>query len=229
MVSDINLNFVEEGSGETLILLHGNHEDSSLFSAQLQDLSDRYRVIAIDTRGHGKSPKGEKPFRLTTFADDLKNFMDSHKIQKAHILGFSDGGNIALLFAMKNPEMVSSLILNGANLYPSGMKLNVLLETYWDYFVQSFGSLFSEHYRSEREFTRLMVKEPQIKRDELKGLKIPTLVVVGTDDMIKESHSKSIAQSIPGAIFETLEGNHFIVYEKSPDFNILVGNFLDNL
>ena len=119
---NIKLNYEERGQGFPLILLHGNGENLTYFKDQIAFFSDEYRVIAVDTRGHGRSPRGIAPFTIRQFADDLREFMEELGIDRAHILGFSDGGNIAAVFAMKYPEKVEKLILNGANLDPSGVK-----------------------------------------------------------------------------------------------------------
>ena len=79
-------------------------------------------MIAVDTRGHGRSPRGRGTFTLERFADDLKGFLDRRGLRRIILLGFSDGGNIALIFALKYPGYVDRLILNGANLNPFGMK-----------------------------------------------------------------------------------------------------------
>lgn len=75
---DIEHYYVEQGSGFPLILLHGNGEDVSYFEHQMEPFSEHFRVIAIDTRGHGKTPRGEAPFTIRQFADDLLSFMDAH-------------------------------------------------------------------------------------------------------------------------------------------------------
>ena len=124
---DIRLNSLERGADTPLILLHGNGESLEYFRSQIDFFSARYRVIALDTRGHGGSPRGEAPFTIAQFAEDLLSFMDSLHLSSAHILGFSDGGNIALCFALKHPERVRRLILNGANLDPSGVKRRMQL------------------------------------------------------------------------------------------------------
>jgi len=103
---DVRLHCVERGSGEPLVLLHGNGEDGSYFAAQVERFQRDYRVIAVDTRGHGGSPRGTAPFTLEQFASDLAAFMDERGIESAHILGFSDGANIALLFALRWPDRV---------------------------------------------------------------------------------------------------------------------------
>lgn len=103
---DIELHYEERGAGEPLILLHGNGGDCSYFSGQMDAFARRFRTIALDTRGHGASPRGKKPFTISQFADDLANFMDERGIARAHLLGFSDGGNIALVFALRHPDRV---------------------------------------------------------------------------------------------------------------------------
>lgn len=115
---DIRLCCVEAGEGFPLVLLHGNGEDHTYFKRQMGPFSQHFRVIAVDTRGHGESPRGTAPFTLEQFAEDLKEFLDGRSITRCHLLGFSDGGNIALLFALKYPEYVEKLILNGADLVP---------------------------------------------------------------------------------------------------------------
>ena len=122
---DIEHYFIEKGDGYPLILLHGNGENCEYFEGQMDELSDSFHVYAIDTRGHGKTPRGERPFTIRQFADDLLGFMDAHQIVKAHLLGFSDGGNIAMVFAMTYPERVNRLILNGANLDAGGVKRKI--------------------------------------------------------------------------------------------------------
>ena len=127
MQDNIKLNYIEKGEGFPLILLHGNGENGEYFLHQTEHFSKTYRVIAVDTRGHGSSPRGTAPFSIRQFADDLHYFMDELNIEKANILGFSDGGNIAMLFALKYPERVEKLILNGANLNAKGVKFSVQL------------------------------------------------------------------------------------------------------
>ena len=121
-MSDIHLHYTRQGSGPPLLLLHGNGEDGGYFVRQTEYFSRHYTVYALDTRGHGRSPRGAGPFTMARFAQDLLDFMDEQKLERAHLLGFSDGGNIALTFALLHPERVDRLVLNGANLDPGGVK-----------------------------------------------------------------------------------------------------------
>lgn len=223
---DISLNYLEKGEGKPLILLHGNGEDNSYFVYQVAYFSRFYRVLAIDTRGHGQSPRGTAPFSIQQFAEDLRDFLDQQEIPKAHILGFSDGGNIALTFALRYPERVDRLILNGANLFPSGVKAAVQLPIVLGYRAASLSAKRSLKAKHKAELLGLMVNEPNIQPEELNGLTVPTLVIAGTRDMIKEAHTRLIARSLPNARLVLLPGDHFIANKEPAAFNRAVRNFL---
>lgn len=223
---DIQLNFIEQGQGQPMVLLHGNGEDSSYFVHQIAHFSKSYRVIAIDTRGHGQSPRGERPFAIKQFAEDLKDFLDARNITKAVILGFSDGGNIALGFALKYPERVEKLILNGANLFPSGVKPLYQWPIEVGYRIAKLFSNKSEKAKQNAEMLGLMVNEPHIDPSELAHLTMPVLVVAGTKDMIKESHTRLIYKSLPNAQLAFVEGDHFVANKNAEAFNKVVTDFL---
>lgn len=223
---DINLYYQEQGEGEPLFLLHGNGEDGTYFVNQLSFFSDRYRVIAVDTRGHGKSPRGTVPFTMEQFAVDLHKLMDELEIQKAIILGFSDGANIAMKFALKYPDRVKALILNGGNLNTKGVKRSIQIPIEIGY---RFAKLFagkSEEAKSHMEILGLMVNEPNIEPEQLRMIQAPTLVIAGTRDMIKQEHTEIIAQSMPNAKLSVIPGDHFVAYKNPEVFNKVVEDFL---
>lgn len=225
-MNDIQMYYIEQGQGEPLILLHGNGESSDYFERQIACFSHDYRVIALDTRGHGQSPRGEKPFTIKQFAEDLHDFMDEKGIEKAILLGFSDGGNIALEFALKHPQRVEKLILNGANLYPSGVKPLYQKPIEIGYRLAKMFSEKSEKARRNAEMLGLMVNEPHIDPEELSKLTMPVLVVAGTKDMIKESHTRLIYNSLPNAQLSLIDGDHFIANKNPEPFNQAVTSFL---
>lgn len=215
---DIKLNYIQKGAGETLILLHGNGENSDYFKNQIEYFSKNYNVLAIDSRGHGKTSIGTKPFTLSQFADDLKNFLDNRSLTSVNILGFSDGANMALIFALRYPMYAKRLILNGANLYPSGVKLKHNIPTYFSY-------LFSplEH---KKKLMKLMISEPNLNSSQLHNITNDTLVIAGKFDMIKESHTKLIANSLPNSTLKIIDGDHFIAQSNALVFNSVVEDFL---
>ena len=281
----MNLYTKESGAGQPMVLLHGNGEDSSYFVNQMPFFESKYHVIAVDTRGHGRSPRGQGAFTLERFAEDLKEFLDRRGLRRIILLGFSDGGNIALIFALKYPGYVDRLILNGANLNPFGMKSSVLVDVVREYvgivgklWLQKSGigqvrekmQMAAEKMRTEKQFSKdnkklneqkdlnkqqrrschkeknlekkrkacernihqkellsLMLFEPWIRPELLHRLKMPVLVVVGSDDMIRERHTRRIARSLPNARLRILEGTHFIAAEKPDAFNQCVKAFLE--
>ena len=222
---DIELFYTKTGSGPTLLLLHGNGEDSTYFVHQVEEFSRDFTVYAIDTRGHGKSPRGAAPFTISQFADDLLSFMDQQGLPQADILGFSDGGNIALTFALRHPDRVRRLILNGANLDPKGVKPLVQLPIVLGYHLASLSK--SPKARAHAELLGLMVNDPHIDPAELKKLTMPVLVIAGTKDMIQERHTRLIANRIPGARLALIPGDHFIASKAPTTFNRAVRQFLE--
>ena len=225
-MSDIQLHYIDQGQGQPLILLHGNGESCNYFEHQIPFFSKNYRVIAIDTRGHGKSPRGEKPFTIKQFAEDLRSFMDEKGMEKAILLGFSDGGNIALTFALKYPDRVEKMVVDGANLFPSGVKPLYQWPIEIGYRIAKLFAKKSEKAKQNAEMLGLMVNEPHIEPSELASLMMPVLVVAGNKDMIKESHTRLIYKSLPNAQLTILEGDHFVA-NKNPDaFNQVVAEFL---
>lgn len=221
---EISLYCQEQGAGAPLLLLHGNGEDGTYFVHQMDAFAQHYRVIAVDTRGHGKSPRGTASFTIRQFAEDLLDFMDALHLEKAHILGFSDGGNIALTFALRYPERVDRLILNGANLNPAGVKASVQIPIVVGFHI---ASLFrNEKARQHAALLGLMVKEPNFSPADLAKLTVPTLVIAGTKDMIQEKHTRLIADSIPNARLVLLSGDHFVANKNPEAFNRAVLVFL---
>jgi pimeloyl-ACP methyl ester carboxylesterase len=223
---DISHHYLEQGSGEVLILLHGNGEDCGYFRHQMEPFSRYYRVIAIDTRGHGQTPRGEAPFTIRQFAKDLLGFMDLHGIERADILGFSDGGNIAMVFALTHPERVRKLVLNGANLDASGVKRSVQIPIEIGYRMASLFAHKSLNAKKKAELLGLMVNDPALEPEELALIKAPTLVIAGTRDMIKDTHTRLIAGSIAGSKLVLIEGDHFIAGKCPEEFNRAVLDFL---
>ena len=225
---DIEHFYIEKGTGEPLILLHGNGADSGYFRGQIDAFAGRYHVYAVDTRGHGRTPRGGMPFTIRQFAEDLLGFMDEHQIEKAHLLGFSDGANIAMVFAVRHPGRVDRLILNGANLNSSGVKRRIQIPIELGYRIAKCFSGKSDEARRNAEMLGLMVNEPIVAPAELAGIRAKTLVIAGTRDMIKEAHTRLIAESIPDARLVFVKGDHFIANRNPAEFNRAVLDFLQS-
>lgn len=225
---DIEHFYIEKGQGQPIIFLHGNGQNCDYFQGQTDEFAKQYHVYAIDTRGHGRTPRGDMPFTIRQFAADLLGFMDGHQIEKTHLLGFSDGGNIAMVFAMQYPDRINRLILNGANLSTDGVKRTVQIPIEIGYRIAGKFSEKSGSARLNAEMLGLMVKEPDVTTEELMGIQAKTLVIAGTRDMVREEHTRLIAASIPDAKLQLIKGDHFIAGKRPKEFNQAVLEFLQS-
>lgn len=216
------------GNGQPLLLLHGDSQSIYAFYRQIGELSKQYKVIAVDTRGQGKSTdESTGPLSYDLFADDMKQLLDSLHISKTNILGWSDGGNTGLIMAIKYPQYVNKLAIMGANLFPTtdavpGSVLEQVREGI------SFRKKRDDPSAKEqvRLFTMLL-NEPHLTFDEMKKIQSPVLVMAGEHDMILEKHTRAIAAAIPNANLVIFKGaTHRAPIEVPAEFNAAVLSFL---
>ena len=220
--------FETYGAGEPLILLHGNGEDCTYFKNQIPALARYYKVYAVDTRGHGKTPRGEGKFSIRRFAEDLYDFFEWQHIQKAHVLGFSDGANIAMYFALAHPERIGKLVLNGGNIFPTGLKAYFNVPCQVGYRLLKYIPFKNEKINHFYELLKLMALEPHITPEQLHTIKVPALVLAGSHDIVKFSHSRLMAKSLPRCKFKIIEGGHMISSTDPQGYNEAVLHFLKN-
>jgi pimeloyl-ACP methyl ester carboxylesterase len=228
-LSNAKLYYETYGQGEPLLLLHGNSQSIAAFEFQIADLSKKFKVIAVDTRGQGQSSDettGALSYDL--FADDMRQLLDSLHIKKANILGWSDGGNTGLIMAVKYPEHVSKLAITGANLFPTTEALpdNVLKEVDKQLKVYQKGT--DEHSKMEARLFTMLLNEPHLSFNDLKTIKCPVLVMAGEHDLILEQHTMAIAAAIPKSQVVIFKGaTHYVPVDKPKEFNDAVINFFD--
>jgi pimeloyl-ACP methyl ester carboxylesterase len=212
-----------------LVFLHGNGEDLHIFDTQIRYFSECYRTIAIDTRGHGKSTRGEAPFTFQTFAQDLIAVFEALQIEKAHIVGFSDGAITALHLALTRPELVSSMILLGANYNPKGLLFMPRLQILFVYAYLSTASLFSEKMRKRKEIWGLMLlNQPNLTLEELSRITAPVLIVTGKHDMISPRHTDKMNRAIARSQQLIIpKGDHFWMFKQPEALNQCIVVFLN--
>lgn len=185
--------YKKSGSGQPVILLHGNGEDHSIFKELSDVLCKNFTVYAIDTRGHGESAvPGE--FHYSDMAADVVNFIRALKIESPILCGFSDGGITALLTAVHHSGLLSGLVVCGANLSPKGLKGKTLRE------IRRRAKL------GGNPLDELMLREPDIRETDLSCIRIPTFILAGEHDIVKPKETKRIASAIPNATLEILPG-----------------------
>lgn len=189
----VTLHYEQAGSGRPLILLHGNGESSGIFDKAIPLLAERFTVYAIDSRGHGQSsPVSE--YHYADMAQDVADFIRLLGLERPIVDGFSDGGIIALLLAIRHPDMVGGVIGSGVNVRPDGLKRRWL----W---LMRLQQLFRPS-----PLTELMLTEPDITDDELRMIRCPAVITAGSRDMLRQSHMRHIAEVIPSGRYLLLDG-----------------------
>ncbi len=218
-----------EENEEVLILLHGNSGNLHYFDEQIEYFKTKYKVVAIDSRGHGESSFGQGSLSLTVMADDLYAIVYNFGFNNFNLLGFSDGGSIAMYFAMRHGDMIKRLILVGANINPWGVKLRHQLPIFISYQMCRLASSLNPLMANlNKEYLGLMVNEPYILTEDLNKIKTKTLVIAGSKDMIRDSHTRKIAGSLPNSRLKIIKGGDHFVSKKRPDeFNSVLEEFLE--
>jgi pimeloyl-ACP methyl ester carboxylesterase len=192
-VNNINLYYEKSGTGKPLLLLHGNGETHKIFRKTMTLLAEHFTVYAIDSRGHGQSD-AVLEYHYDDFAEDIKCFIDELKLVRPILYGFSDGGIIGLLLASKYPQLLSQLIISGANTVPDGIRKG------WLKLFQRINAIVKDPKMT------MMLKEPNITTEMLRSIAIPTTVLAGSHDMVKRSHTEYIADNIPNSKLSILRG-----------------------
>lgn len=223
-VNNVDLYYEIYGEGEPLLLLHGNGQSISAFMNQIDFFSKRFKVILVDCRGRGNSSFDyNKELTYTLEANDISLFLEKIGIEKTHIFGWSDGGIIGLIMAMKYPEKVNKLIAMGANINPQGLKdLDGMFNTIKELKKGNDGKndLFISLYK-------LMAYYPKLNYDDLKVIKAKTLIMAGDRDVIKNVHTIKMYEAIKGAQLAILPNEtHYFPEENPSFFNELVLKFL---
>ena len=218
---------------QTLLLLHGGLSNSDLMLDAIGGpLAETYRVAAFDRRGHGRTADTSEPFHYATMADETIAFLE-YLGGPAHLVGWSDGGNVGLLVALQRPDLVGRLVLIGSNYHHDGLQPMPI-----DADSSALESL-QEHY-SERspdgpehfgevvgKSLTMFASEPQLTVDDLRTVSVPVLVLVGDDDLMHLSHTCSLYESIPGAQLAVVPGTSHLLPLETPDETVrIVERFL---
>ena len=234
-VNGTKIFFAQFGAGEPVLLMHGGMGSSNYFGHQIPTLARHFSVIAMDTRGHGRSPVTSATFSYRLFADDVAALMDHLGIAKASLVGWSDGAITGLALAMSRPERVSQLFCFGANSTPDGLKPHGARSPVFVTYAQ----------RCQAEYQRLSPRpdkwpqlvdglramwrsQPSFSRDQLARITAPTTVADGEyDEIIKREHTVAMSGQIPGARLVMLPRvSHFAMLQDPAQFNAALLDFL---
>lgn len=218
-----------------VILLHGGLGVSDNWANQIPALIDAERwVIAIDSRGHGRSTRTRTPTTYSVMASDVVAVMDELAIERAALVGWSDGGEIALKLAIEHPTRVAKLVVFGANYDASGRKPHTRSATFRAYTAKCRAD-YQRLSSTPTQFGALIEWMLPVWRgpvgipvDKLRLIAAPTMVVgADHDELIEVDHFGAMAALIPkGTVAILNDASHFAPWQAPAEFNALVVGFL---
>ena len=226
------------GLGPPVVLLHGGLGHSGNWGYQVPALvASGRRVVLIDSRGHGRSTRDEQPFTYELMATDVLAVMDALQIQRAPVVGWSDGACIALVLAMSAPDRIEKVFFFGCNMDPSGAKEIAqpapLLNRCFSRHAKDYERLSAtpDQFKGFAAAVGLMMKtEPNYSASELAAIRIPVTIVQSEhDEFIKPEHARYLQRTIPGSELIILPGvSHFAPLQRPERFNTVLQAFLDD-
>jgi len=224
----VRLYFEVYGAGEPLLLVHGNGGSISDLGAQITHFRKRYKVIAMDSRDQGKS--GDSPDKLTyeVMTDDLAALLDHLKTGPLNVLGWSDGGIQALLLAIRHPAKVKKIAAMAANLNPSEDALRPEVIALIKSMMEGMPAAERDTPQGRRfiKVTGMMLAEPNIEPKALAAITVPTLVMSGDRDLVRDEHTVAIYHSIPNSQLAIFPGaTHMVPFDDPALFNATVERF----
>ncbi len=227
-INGIKLYYEVYGSGEPLLLIHGNNESIVSFEKQIPELSKSYMVIALDSRGQGNSTSDSTKLTYELFAEDVNTFLDHLNIKQANVLGWSDGGNIALILALKHTKKVRKLAVMAAVLYNNSTSIPEEINDAIRKQLAEMEKARISKYDMDYRLKQLLLTEPNIDPESLKSIHAPVLIMAGKNDIVREAHTKLIAQKIPNSTLRIFKGTgHDAPKDIPEEFNKTVLEFFN--
>lgn len=223
------------GSGLPVILLHGGLGNSGNWGYQVPALlRSGYRTVVIDSRGHGRSTRDARPFTYELMASDVLGVMDTLHLEKAALVGWSDGACTALILASKAPTRVAGVFFFACNMDPTGTKeveFTPILKRCISRHMKDYARLSAtpDKFDEFSDAVGLMQRtQPNYSEHDLAQISVPVAIVQSEfDEFIKREHAEYLARSIPNAEFIHLPGvSHFAPLQRPEQFNSAMLAFL---
>lgn len=236
-VNGIKVYYTKTGHGSPVILLHGGLSNSDYWGNKVKALAAKYTVISLDSRGHGRSSRDEKPYGYDLMADDVVAVLDSLKIPRADIVGWSDGAIIGIDLALRHPDRIGKVFAFAANTQTSGVKDGVEKNPTFAAFIERAGKEYAKLSPTPKQYdafveqiSHMWASQPDWTDAQLAAIKTPILIVDGDhDEAIKREHTEYIASTIPGAGLLILPNtSHFAFLQDPALFNAALLDFLDS-
>jgi len=236
-VNGIKLWYATFGQGEPVILLHGGLANSNYWSNQVRALQPHYRVIVMDSRGHGRSTGNDQPYGYDLMASDVIGLMDFLRIPKAAIVGWSDGAIIGLDIALHHPERLTKLFAFAANSDPSGVA-DIGRSPVFNAFIARAEKEYEQLSATPTEYKSFLAQiekmwdtQPHWTADDLKMIAVPTWIVdADHDEAIKRENTEFMAANIPGAgLLLQPEVSHFSFLQDPQQFSADMLHFLEHV
>ncbi|MBT1709297.1 alpha/beta hydrolase [Fulvivirgaceae bacterium PWU5] len=219
IVNGLKLYYELHGTGKPLVLLHGGGSTiESNFARVLPALARTHQVIAIELQAHGHTADIDRSFSFEQDADDVSALLQHLHIEKADILGFSNGGTTALQVAIRHPKQVNKLVLASTLYKRDGMPTD-FFEFMQQTTLEQMPAPLKEAYRKvnadpqglQKMFTRdatRMIHFQDISDDLIKAIQAPALVINGDTDVIRVEHALLLSRTLPHAELAILPGGH---------------------
>ena len=227
----------KEARGEPVILLHGGLANANYWGNQVKALQSRYRVIVMDSRGHGRSSRDDKPYGYDLMASDVLALMDFLKIPKAAIVGWSDGAIIGLDIALNHPERLTKLFAFAANSDPSGVS-DITSSPVFNAFIaraekeyETLSPTPTEYQSFLAQVQKMWETQPNWTADDLARISVPVWIVdADHDEAIKRENIEFMAANVPNAgLLLQPEVSHFSFIQDPEQFTSDVLHFLQHV
>ncbi len=214
-VGDARIAYRQNGTGPVLFLLHGNSASKKEFTKYQLDYFKDFNTIALDSRGHGETISTDTEYTFDKYSDDVIAFCASKQISNAYIIGYSDGGNLALHLAKKAPHIFKKIIAISPNYLADGLKEKFSNNLKKIMKVLSFLRQIGIPTKIIMMRFELMTNDIGLTEDDLKGINTSVKILYAENDLIKEQHIIKLACLIPESIVnKIMKSNHLTIFYK---------------
>jgi len=236
-VNGIRIWYASFGRGEPVLLLHGGLANSNYWGHQVPVLTGRYRVVVMDSRGHGRSTHDDRPYGSDLMASDVLALMDFLKLPRAAIFGWSDGAILGLDIAIHHPERLAKLFAFAANSDPSGLAdiaQSLVFNAYIARAEKEYEALSPtpDQYKSFfAQISKMWETQPNFTAEQLHGITVPVWIVdADHDEAIKRENTEFMANAIPNAgLLIQPWVSHFSFLQDPPQFTNDMLHFLEHV